>query len=394
MIEVVMDRRAFTLITVLRNIVAIYFSTFFAIYFFKLVNYRILPMAIYYLLLHLFITIGFWILRREIKSGYKVAYYRMGISLMALYLALIMLLKEKIVDYFYLLAIIKGLSEGFYYYPRNILNTEKISSRERRKYDGLISGINEVASIAMPFILGVLLTLYDYITIGKYVFILMIVIFILSFYVQEEKNSSYKTTMRSFLRRTWASKRIRSAYIIQFLKGLTISSSVLIVTMTLYKIIYFQSNFKVGSLNSILGIITFLACILYATKIKKTWYKPLMIITLTVITVMLTILGIQPSNYAFIIYLVIYASGVTIISLISDTILANRSNDLVLKFYREEYQLSLETFLGGARALGYTALLTIGLIGNADLLKYILFISIIPLTLLVIYLIKNLDDII
>ena len=90
MIEVVMDRRAFTLITVLRNIVAIYFSTFFAIYFFKLVNYRILPMAIYYLLLHLFITIGFWILRREIKSGYKVAYYRMGISLMALYLALIM----------------------------------------------------------------------------------------------------------------------------------------------------------------------------------------------------------------------------------------------------------------------------------------------------------------
>ena len=389
-----MDRKAFTIIAILRNIVAVYFSTFFAIYFFKLVNYELLPMAIYYLLFHLFITISFWLLRRTIRHGYKVAYYRIGISLMALYLALIMLLKEDIVKYIYVVAIIKGLSEGFYYYPRNILNTEKIKSNERRKYDGLISAINELVSIVMPFILGILLTLYDYITIGKYVFIIMIVIFFLSFFVKEEENDRGNVKMLSFFRRTWANKKIRHNYIIQFLKGFTISSGVLIVVMTIYKILFFQSNFKIGSLNSILGIITFLASILYASKKKKNWYKPLMIGTLVIISIMLTILSIKPTDYAFIIYLVVYAFGITIISLITDTINANRSNDLVLKFYREEYQLALETFLGISRFLGYALLLVIGLFNNIDFLKYILFFSIIPLTLLVIYLMKDIDDIV
>ena len=80
----------------------------------------------------------------------------------------------------------------------------------------------------------------------------------------------------------------------------------------------------VGSLNSILSLLTCFSCVMYATKIKKTWYKPLIIITLVLITVMLSILGIEPNNYAFIVYLVVYAIGVTIISLMSDTVSIGR----------------------------------------------------------------------
>lgn len=163
--------------------------------------------------------------------------------------------------------------------------------------------------------------------------------------------------------------------------------------MTIYKILYFESNLMIGSLNSILGLLTFFTCIMYASKIKKTYYRPLIIITLVILVVMLTILGINPNNYAFIIYLIVYATGVTIITLLSDTIIANKSNDLLIKFNREEFHLILETVLGISRIGGYFILLIIGLIGEIYLLKYILFFSIIPFTLLAIYLIRNIDAI-
>ena len=151
-----MDKKAFTLINILRTIVTIYFDTFFAIYFFDLTNYEILPIAKYYVVVYLALLCGFWLLKNTIKKNNKVPFYRIGISLTSLYLALIMILKDKIVDHIYLVALIKGLGEGFYYYPRNILNTSKIGNQTRRKYDGIVNGINQISNIVIPLMLGIL----------------------------------------------------------------------------------------------------------------------------------------------------------------------------------------------------------------------------------------------
>jgi len=386
-----MDKKSFTLINIIRNIVTIFFDTFFAIYFFNLTNYEILPLAKYYLVVYVSLVGGFWLLKNTIKNKSKVPFLRIGISLTSVYLALIMILKEKIVDYVYLVAIIKGLGEGFYYYPRNILNTSKISNKSRRKYDGVVNSVNQISNIVIPLILGILLTYYDYITIGKVVFVLMIIIFILSFFVKEDDNKNKPTNVFKFLKKIIKNKKIREVLLIQFFRGFTITSGVITAVMTIYKILYFKSNLMIGSLNSILGLLTFVSCIMYATKIKKTWYRPLIMITSIILSISLTVLSINPNNYAFIIYLVIYATGITIISLLSDTIIANKSNDLLIKSNKEEFHLVLETVLGISRIGGYLILLIIGLLGNIDLLKYILFFSIIPFTLLAIYLIKNVD---
>lgn len=384
-----MDKKAFTLINILRNIVTIYFDTFFAIYFFNLTNYELLPLAKYYLLVYGSLLGAFWLLKNVIKKRVKVPYLRIGISLTALYLAMIMLLKEKIVDYIYIVAIVKGMGEGFYYYPRNILNTDKITNQERRHYDGLVNGINQVSSIVIPLILGVLLTFYNYVTIGKVVFLLMIMIFILSFFVKENVSSNNLSSLWLFFKKIVRNKEIKDVLLIQFFKGFTITGGVITSVMTIYKILYFESNLMIGSLNSILGLLTCFSCIMYATKIKKNWYKPIIIITLVLIVGLLMFLGFKPTNYAFIIYLVVYALGITIISLLSDTIIANKSNSLIVKFNKEEFHLILETILGISRISGYIILLIISIIGNTELLKYILFFSIIPFTLLSIYLIKS-----
>lgn len=386
-----MDRKAFTIIDIFRNIVTIYFDTFFAIYFFNLTNYEILPLAKYYLVVYVALLGGFWFLKNTIKENNKVPFFRIGLSLTSLYLALIMLLKEKIVDYIYIVAIVKGLGEGFYYYPRNILKTEKISNQGRRRYDGIVNGINQVSNILIPLILGILLTFYDYVSIGKVVFLLMIVILGLSFLVKEKKSDNKPNNVFKFFKKVIVHKKIREMFLIQLFKGFTITGGVITAVMTIYKILYFKTNLMIGSLNSILGLLTCLTCILYATKIKKTWYRPLIIITLIILSISLVILSIKPNDYIFIIYLGIYATGVAIISLLSETMLANTANNSLIKENKEEYHLILETILGISRITGYFALLVIGLFGNISLLKYILLFSVIPFSLLAIYTIKNID---
>ena len=44
---------------IFKNIINVYFDTFFVFYFFKVANYEVLPLAKYYLTLYLFCGIGF-----------------------------------------------------------------------------------------------------------------------------------------------------------------------------------------------------------------------------------------------------------------------------------------------------------------------------------------------
>ena len=386
-----MDRKAFSLINILRNIVTIYFDVFFVIYFLNIVNYNIFHFAMFYLIVFITILLSFWFLSTSSRLKYKVYYYRIGLSLTALYLALIMLFREDIVNYLYLVAIVKGLGEGFYFYPRNILNSTKISNKERKKYNGLMSAINGASAILVPLLLGVLLTYYSYVDIGKIVFILMIVMFILSFYVKDDDASGGKISLIKFYKHVKKDSLVQSALIMQFLQGFTIGSGVLVGVMTIYKVLYFESNLYIGILNSLLGILTVLTSIVYAHSKKEKYFKPISVITLVLMSISLVLLGISANNVVFIIYLIVYAIGITLISLTADNIIVNASNHIYVRFHRAEYHLLLETLLDIARIIGYSVLLCVGITGRIELMKFILFYSIVPLTILVIYVINTKD---
>ncbi len=377
------DRRAFSLINIIRNIVSIYFDTFFAIYFFNLTNYAVFPIALYYFLVYSFLLLSFWLIRKTIYLKYKVSYYRIGLALMALYLSTIMLLKENIIHYIYLVAALKGLSEGFYYYPRNILNSDKISNKERKHYDGIMNAINQISSILVPLILGVLLNSYTYIEIGKVVFALMILIFILSFYVKEKEKKTERIKTISFYKMISSNKDIMLAFKIQFLRGFTIASGVLTAVMMIYKIIYFKNNLSIGILNSILGLLTFLSSLFYARNKKNSLLNKMNFITLFFTVISLILLFVNPNDLAFFIYLIIYAIGITIISLLCDKITTDASNIEIVLDHKAEYHLLLETALGISRIGGYLVLLLVSIFGNVELLKYFLLFSIVPIIVLV-----------
>ena len=197
------------------------FNTFFVFYFFKIANYEVLPVAKYYIILYFFTGFGFFLIRSAMKKNRKVPNFRIGISLQALYITLILLLKENIVDHIILVGFMKGMADGFYYYPKNILDSDKISNEGRQKYSGIVNTIDKVSGIIMPVILGVALTFLSYIQVGKIFFCIYVIMFILSFGIKEDYKPVNKFKLKEYLKLIRQSADIKRATIVSFMSGLT-----------------------------------------------------------------------------------------------------------------------------------------------------------------------------
>ena len=368
---------------IFKNIINVYFDTFFVFYFFKVSNYEVLPLAKYYLTLYLFCGIGFFVIRNSMKKNNKVPYFRIGISLQAIYIALIMLLKDNIINHIYLVGLVRGLADGFFHFPKNILETEKISNEERQKYSGIVTTINKISSIVVPLILGVTLTFMSYTDLGKIFFVLFIVMFIISFYLKDNyylDNKKFET--KKFIKLIKKNKNIRNSLILPLLSGLTYSSGVMATIVTLSKINIFKTNLNLGFVDSLCGVVFLLTCILYTNNLKKDNFDKISLISSIISFITLIIFAIKPSVSVLIIYLFVRNSVIGLMNLITNNVVNNLSNCKELKNdFKSEYYLFRDIMFSVSRCIGYLILLLVCVLFGMEYINYILVISAISLLL-------------
>lgn len=360
-------------IDILKNIINVYFDTFFVFYFFKVANYDVIPLAKYYISLYLFIGIGFILIKNGMKKNLKLPYFRIGISLNALFIANIMILKEDIINYIVPIGILKGLGDGFYHFPKNILNSEKITNEDRRKYSGIINSVNKVVSIIIPLVVGVILTYIDYTNLGKIFFLLFIVMFIVSFNFKEQNNIVSTFDMKKFFYVVKKNSNIKKSLFITFLSGLTYSSGVMGTVITLLKINNFKTNLNLGFVDSTCAAISLIISILYAWKIRETHFRGLLFFSGITSFVSLIMLSINSSVVNLIIYLLIRYSSIYFINLISDYTAVNLSNiNELKKELKEEYFLIHDVIYSISRSFGYLILLIVSWLFGMNYINHIL----------------------
>lgn len=377
------EKRAMFLENILKNIINVYFDTFFIFYFFKVANYEVLPLAKYYLTLYLFCGIGFFLIRSAMKKNIKVPYFRIGISLQAIYIAFIMLLKENIINYIYLVGLVRGIADGFFHFPKNILETEKVDNNDRQKYSGIINTINKISAIIVPLILGVALTYMSYTDLGKIFFILFIVMFITSFYIDDEYYlEDKKFELKKFIFIAKKDKSIRKSLIIPFLSGFSYSSGVMGVIITLAKINIFKTNLNLGFVDSACAVIFLLISLIYTSKIKKEQFGIISIISGFLSFIVLIIFSIKPSIIILILYLFVRNSIIGLMNLITNNVINDMSNSsLIKKEFKAEYYFFRDFMFSISRCIGYLILLLVCLVFSIDYINIILIIPAISLLL-------------
>lgn len=369
------DKKRLFIIDILKNVVAVYFSTFFVFYFFQAANYEILPLVKYYLIDYIITGLAFILIRKGIKKNSKIPYFQMGIALESLYIALIMLLKENIVNFIALIGAVKGFANAFYYFPRNILESEKVDNKDRQAFEGKISTINEITAIIIPIILGVLLTYFTYTDLGKIFFLLFIVMFVIAFKMKDKIPKHTEFNIKKFRLMLKQNKDIKISLLIPFLAGFSYSSGVMTLIVTILKIGIFKTNFNLGLVDGTCAFLSLLVCFMYVKIIRKDYFGKILTITGILSLLSLLSLAIFNNEIFFIIYLIIRFSCIIIIGLISDTLVINLTNHKDIKnILKEEYYCAREIMYSISRSLGYIVLLIMSLIST----KYVSYLLILP----------------
>lgn len=332
---------------VLKNIISSFVDSFLVLYFLDVSDSNILPLGIYKLVAIIAIYSVIFLARNFAKSKHRANLMRIGIILDFVYFLTIILLKDKVVDYIYLVGLLYGLEEGFYYSVYNILESDGITNEERAKFAGTYTATESILSILFPLIFGSLIYATGFLKSLIAVFIIVIIRIILSFkYKDTNIPKSNKTNMKEYFELTKNDKKFKQMYIVEFLNGLVYSEAAFSYIVTIYIIKVFSNSFSLGVFTSIFSIITFIIGILFAKFIKKEHYAKAIKISMIFTIVSLVLMIFNCNAVTIVLFNLFQTISKKLKNLITGNNQANLSNDSkIQKEYKTEYWLANETSL-------------------------------------------------
>ena len=332
---------------VLKKILTTFVDSFLVLYFLDVSDSNILPLAIYKLVAVISIYAVFLFTRNLAKSEHRINLLRIGIILDFIYFLTILILRDKVVDYIYLVGILYGLEEGFYYSVYNMIESDGVTNNERPRFTGSYTATSSVLSIIFPLIFGSLIYATGFLKSLIIVLIIVALRIVLSF-IFKDKNipKSNKCNMTKYFKLTENNKKLKYLYKSVFYHGLTFSEAAFSYIVTIYIIKVFSNSFSLGVFTSIFNIVTCIIGILYIKCLKKEYYP----IVLKVSTVLIVVTLILMVFYCNPVTIVIFNLFQTIFKNLQDLILGNNQSDLsnieiIRKEYKVEYWLLNETYI-------------------------------------------------
>lgn len=331
----------------LKNILTNFVDSFLVLYFLDISDKNIVPLGIYKLVAIIAIYSVIFLTRNFSKSKNRANLMRIGIVLDFVYFLTIILLKDTIVDYIYLVGLLYGLEEGFYYSVYNILESDGITNEERAKFAGTYTAVESILSIVFPLIFGSLIYATSFLKSLIVVFIIILLRIVLSFmYRDNNVPKSNKINMKKYFELTNKDKRFKQMYKLEFFNGIVYSEAAFSYIVTIYIIKVFSNSFSLGVFTSIFSIITCIIGILFAKFIKKEDYEVAIKISMafTIIFLFFMILNCNP------ITIVLFNLFQTISKKFKNLITGNNQANLsnykeIAKEYKTEYWLANESAL-------------------------------------------------
>lgn len=367
------DGKVLIIDRIIGNAIEIFLNTFLAAYFYKITEDNMIYISIYHIIEWTVATIGAVLLGNYIKRKNKLKLYRVGTFVKALFIFLIIVLEEKIVNYVWLIGICCGVSVATTGFPLNMLESELVNENERSRYLGYKSSIGEITKIILPVFMGAYITFTSYRIAAILVLCLSIVKFITLLFIKNKNSVQDKVKLKQFIKVINEKKEypIKKIYIIEFLKGITVNG-VLSKVVSLLIIYEFKNELDLGIWTSIFSIAMIITMTLfgkYYTKNKKN-----IILNICMISVILSFMCILIllNKTTIIIYNFVYYIFIQLLDTIVSINLYDYSNKSPFdKEFNTEYFIFREIFLNCGRIIGYIILLAVGLRHDVQNLKVV-----------------------
>lgn len=263
----------------LKSILNNFLDVFLVLYFLSVSNSNILPLGIYKLVAVVAVWLVIFLTRNHCKSQGRIKFMRIGIILYFIYFLSIIILKERVVDYIYLIGLLYGLEEGFYYSVYNMVESDGIENKDRAKYNESYAATKNVISIIFPIIFGGLIQESGFINATIFALLIVVVEIILSNLFKDNNiPESNKTNLKEFRKLLESHKEYKKILLTKVFSGLTYSEGALSYVVTIYIIKVFSESISLGIFTSIFSIISVIIGILFVKVIKPKHYNTLLIL--------------------------------------------------------------------------------------------------------------------
>ena len=357
----------------IKKIMTIFLGPFLTAYFISTSTNSILNIAIYYIFTYATMALSTLVVAALAEKRNRIKIFRIGIILNFIYILIIILLKEKIINYLPIISILYGISASCYYFPYNLFIINKVKNTERTNYMVKLFITISVVGILFPIIFGSIITITNYILTAVIVLFISLIQIILSFFITDNHNGDLEEYN---LKKAWLelkkNKQVINCLAGEFFIGMNICNGALETVMVILILNYFKTNINLGIITSIATLLSILVVKIYGLIYNKRDDKKVIIISSIIPVISLIIFLILKTNTTVIIYKFSYVIFAEILSLVRKIKIFNLSNSkIVNKSNQCEFNAIREVTLNVGRVTGYTLLLLAGLTQSAVVLNIV-----------------------
>ena len=367
---------------ILKSILLTFVDSFLVLYFMNISDSNILPFGIYKLVSITVVFFTIFLLQNICKSKNRVNLLRIGIILDLIYFLTIILLKEQIVNYTYILGILYGLEEGFYYSVYNIFESDGVTNEKRKMFNGHYKALSSILAIVFPLIFGSLIATTGFVKSILIILVIVIIRIILSFIFKDSNIPiAEKTDMKEYWLKARNNKSIKSVYMINLFNGLTYSDGAFKSIITIYIIKVFSDSFSLGIFTSIFSLISCLLGLLFVKIIKDKNYVSTISISMVLTIFSLCLMILKCNTYTIVIFNLFQTISKGLVELINGNSQANLSNiDLIRNEYKVEYFLGIEISLFIGRFISQSLFILMAFIDDIYLIPVFIIFLILLMT--------------
>ena len=357
----------------IKKIMTIFLGPFLTAYFISTSTNSILNIAIYYIFTYATMALSTLVVAVLAEKRNRIKIFRIGIILNFIYILIIILLKEKIINYLPIISILYGISASCYYFPYNLFIINKVKNTERTNYMVKLFITISVVGILFPIIFGSIITITNYILTAVIVLFISLIQIILSFFITDNHNGDLEEYN---LKKTWLelkkNKQVINCLAGEFFIGMNICNGALETVMVILILNSFKTNINLGIITSIATLLSILVVKIYGLIYNKRDDKKVIIISSIIPVISLIIFLILKTNTTVIIYKFSYVIFAEILSLVRKIKIFNLSNSkIVNKSNQCEFNAIREVTLNVGRVTGYTLLLLAGLTQSTVVLNIV-----------------------
>lgn len=333
------------------KIINIFLDTFLAAYFYKISKQNIYYLSLFNIVKWFVATLGALAFGDFIKRKNKVNLYRMGTFIQLLYIFMIIILKEKIIDYVYLIGTMNGLTVSMIGFPFNMIKSEQISNKERSKYLGYEMVATETIGLIVPILLGAYITASSYEVAAILIFVFSLLKLILSFFIENKNVQQEKMNLKEFWQILKHNVILKKLYVIEFLKGIN-RYGVMSLIVSLLIIYHTKNDLELGYWTSLFSLFTIIAMYLFGKYYHKNHKKRVLCVSAIAILISFVGILVHINMATILLYNFVYAIFMNILLNITEVNLFDYSNqEPFVEKFNTEYFIFREIFLNLGRIL-------------------------------------------